>query len=1219
MADIAIANVVAVIGTAYARNADGELRELKPGDVLLEGETVVTPDGSRVELELTNGNPFIVSDVEEMAITRDLMAETAAGADESALEDESVDAILAALESGEDLGDVLQATAAGGSASGPGGEGSSFIRLGRIAEDTPELSGVIPNFASEDVVVVEESLQPVDAIDDFETSSGEPVTIAAKANDIFLEGEIITDFTQAANGTVSYDQQTMLFTYTPNEGFSGTDTFTYDAINPTGTAGDTAVVTIVVDPPAPEPEPEPLPTISIGDAVVQEGDTAFVTIALSKSSDEVVTVRFDSFDGTAKVVTGDYDPVTGIVTFAPGQTEVVISIPTNVDDIQEGTEDLTVELSDPSNAEILDGTGVVQIVDDFTPTLSINDVTVTEGQTAVVTVTLSASVDEAVTVNFATANGSAASGADYDATSGTLTFAPGQTVATVSVSTIDDDVEEDTENLVVNLSGATNAVVVKSQGVVTILDNDDPAPPPPPPGDVAVGSSQRDLDEANLAAGTSPQQASLAKTGDFTILAEDGLLTLSVTADSGTIDVVAGGVFQGGFVVEEGVLRITFNSVSGPNAAGEYTVNVTAELLGEFDNTLPGNDDFVDLDISIAVTDVNGLTANGTASARVFDDEAIANPDVDTTASGFADGNVLTGVGTVAGNANADIDGADGFAATAAVGLSLTDTEVTGGTNIAGAGLSSGVGTLTLAADGSYTYQITDPEATGTDTFYYTIEDGDGDYSTTSIIINLDGEPMISGLEGEGGDALVDEDDLDQTGTLKDGSDLAGPDNPFDSGTFNVTASDGIGNITIGLVDVVVNGAFGGVPIDIVTSLGTLTITGYTPNVDDTAGEIAYTYTLSENTETHAVAGDSEDLTSQDAVFDDFAVVLTDTDTGVSNAVLSVSVIDDVPDAQLRSGDVFGGEGGLVLPVLSVDETADQQPNPEDTVGDRQSMADFSVLFNNDVDHEGDSADDVVFGADGPAAAGSVVYGFSLTSSVGGGDPLPVTDLGVESGLYAVDATDVDAGDGDGLGQGEQIRLYSTGATIEGRIGGNAGELYFTVALNDVTGEITLTQAASPTSIWHPLGGAEHDDVVSLDGTGDLGAGEVLYEINLSQTVTDADGDVDTTTVNLADVLPSNAQGEVYAFNFRDDGPSVTADETIPALSVDETDLSTNASASFAGVFTSTFGADGMGATATSYALSLGAGATGLTDTATGEAVVLVMNGLVVEGRSDTT
>ncbi|MFT6285569.1 MAG: hypothetical protein ACJA09_000304, partial [Alcanivorax sp.] len=78
------------MGTAYARNAEGELRELNPGDVVLEGETVVTPDGSRIEMELTNGNPFVVSDVEEMAITRDLMTETAAGADESALEDESV-------------------------------------------------------------------------------------------------------------------------------------------------------------------------------------------------------------------------------------------------------------------------------------------------------------------------------------------------------------------------------------------------------------------------------------------------------------------------------------------------------------------------------------------------------------------------------------------------------------------------------------------------------------------------------------------------------------------------------------------------------------------------------------------------------------------------------------------------------------------------------------------------------------------------------------------------------------------------------------------------------------------------------------------------------------------------------------------------------------------------------------------------------------------------
>ena len=110
MDPVAIATVVAVTGTAYARNADGELREIRPGDVLLEGETIVTPDGGTVELSLSDGSPMVV-DVPELTLTTDMVADLAPGADESAVEDETIDAVLAALESGEDLGDVLAATA----------------------------------------------------------------------------------------------------------------------------------------------------------------------------------------------------------------------------------------------------------------------------------------------------------------------------------------------------------------------------------------------------------------------------------------------------------------------------------------------------------------------------------------------------------------------------------------------------------------------------------------------------------------------------------------------------------------------------------------------------------------------------------------------------------------------------------------------------------------------------------------------------------------------------------------------------------------------------------------------------------------------------------------------------------------------------------------------------------------------------------------------------
>src|SRR5262249_14659846 len=96
--------------------------------------------------------------------------------------------------------------------------------------------------------------------------------------------------------------------------------------------------------------------------------------------------------------------------------------------------------------------------DDAPPALSIGDVAVTEGDSgttdATFTVSLSAASGKTVTVDYATADGSAAAGDDYTAASGTLTFAPGETSKTVTVSVIGDRIDEDDETFVVNLSGA---------------------------------------------------------------------------------------------------------------------------------------------------------------------------------------------------------------------------------------------------------------------------------------------------------------------------------------------------------------------------------------------------------------------------------------------------------------------------------------------------------------------------------------------------------------------------------------------------------------------------------------------------------------------------------------------------------------------------------------------------------------------------------------------
>lgn len=108
-------------------------------------------------------------------------------------------------------------------------------------------------------------------------------------------------------------------------------------------------------------------------------------------------------------------------------------------------------------------------------TLAINDVTITEGTSvANFTVSLSSASSNTVTVNYATADNTAVAGVDYIATSGTLTFTPGQTSRTLSVGINGDILNEDTVSFNVNLSSPTNATISDSQCVGTIVDDDAP-------------------------------------------------------------------------------------------------------------------------------------------------------------------------------------------------------------------------------------------------------------------------------------------------------------------------------------------------------------------------------------------------------------------------------------------------------------------------------------------------------------------------------------------------------------------------------------------------------------------------------------------------------------------------------------------------------------------------------------------------------------------------
>ncbi|VVM99076.1 hypothetical protein PS673_03189 [Pseudomonas fluorescens] len=174
---------------------------------------------------------------------------------------------------------------------------------------------------------------------------------------------------------------------------------------------------------------------------------------------------------------------------------------------------------------------------------------------------------------------------------------------------------------------------------------------------------------------------------------------------------------------------------------------------------------------------------------------------------------------------------------------------------------------------------------------------------------------------------------------------------------------------------------------------------------------------------------------------------------------------------------------------------------------------------------------------------------------------------------------------------GETVNLSLNGAVVEGRTAlGNL--LVFTVSVA-ANGDVTLDQ----------LRAVVHPDPTNPDDSTSLTSDDL---VTLTATTTDGDGDSAQATLNIGQNLV-----------FKDDGPSINTTGTEPTLTVDETVLATNDTQNFAANFNSAFGADGAGTL--TYALDVVAGASGLTDTETGEAVNLSLNGTVVEGRTATT
>lgn len=235
--------------------------------------------------------------------------------------------------------------------------------------------------------------------------------------------------------------------------------------------------------------PDETPTLSMGDVSIREGNSrtsnAVFTVTLSAPSTQAISVNYTTVDGTALADT-DYTSGSGVLTFTPGQTHKSITVPVQGDRLYENNETFQVSLTDPASSTVLaQATGTI-VNDDAAPTVSVSvsRVKPPEGNSdttqATFTLTLSTASGRPTTIHYATSDGTARAGSDYEATTDTsVTIPAGQTRQTFTVPIHGDTTYEANETFRVTLSNPPDgANIARGRGTATwTIRNDDLTPP----------------------------------------------------------------------------------------------------------------------------------------------------------------------------------------------------------------------------------------------------------------------------------------------------------------------------------------------------------------------------------------------------------------------------------------------------------------------------------------------------------------------------------------------------------------------------------------------------------------------------------------------------------------------------------------------------------------------------------------------------------------------
>ncbi|HEX7314813.1 MAG TPA: Calx-beta domain-containing protein [Pyrinomonadaceae bacterium] len=218
-----------------------------------------------------------------------------------------------------------------------------------------------------------------------------------------------------------------------------------------------------------------------------ESGSGTVTVTVTRtqgSTSGAASVDYATSDGVAKVGL-DYVAANGTLDFAPGETVKSFDVQLLNDTIDEDTQGFNVTLNNPTGGVALGGnsTTSVNVLDDDRPPVAEVDITgpiVAEGNTgttpAVFKVRLNSVSERSISVSYSTINGTATPPQDYVAVSGSLTFAPGETVKTVGVPVHGDVVPEPEENFFFRVDSPGEGGQVFSSSTSGQIFDDDGAP-----------------------------------------------------------------------------------------------------------------------------------------------------------------------------------------------------------------------------------------------------------------------------------------------------------------------------------------------------------------------------------------------------------------------------------------------------------------------------------------------------------------------------------------------------------------------------------------------------------------------------------------------------------------------------------------------------------------------------------------------------------------------